>query len=522
MNILIVVDKYQSAIDRLAQPLVGHNRHFNVKVLPVHPKRPGTNVLHEAQQLMMWADLIDIHYWRSGEVLRQSFPTEFEGKPKIVCHFNPYDYDKLEWLKHYDCVVVGNSAIQNKIPYAHLIPYCIDLGFWTWNSNYTDKKVVNMTVARIEGKKGVREVAEACKKLKYKFVLVGRVSNIDYMRDIVKAGGDYIEFKENITDSQLKEVYHNSAIHVCNSVDNFESGTLPILESMATGVPVLTRSVGHVPDLYNGKNMVIREESQEDVDSLTKQLKDLMENKEWRNKLRDYAWQTVKNRPIERMARMYSKLWYQVLEDKRPLVSIIMPVFDNHESFIKSLAHASVQDYGNIEIVVVDSGDNSARSVVDKFKRKIKMPIKFIRFENEGKYTLPKARNLGVMESEGEILVFCDQRIAMKKDAVTKFVKKIQNKKWLWGVKDGVAKGFVENFSCVRRDDFIAGGMFNERIDSYGGTTQEVRTRFESKQGFAFELIDEAQAHGIAKSGSKWNKKEQVMQSKLKLFKLYG
>ncbi|MBU1759384.1 MAG: glycosyltransferase, partial [Bacteroidetes bacterium] len=55
-----------------------------------------------------------------------------------------------------------------------------------------------------------------------------------------------------------------------NSLFDFESGTLPILEAMACGVPVLTRNIGHVPDLFDGKNMVIREGEQNDVEDLKK------------------------------------------------------------------------------------------------------------------------------------------------------------------------------------------------------------------------------------------------------------
>lgn len=521
MNVLIVVDKYQSAIDRLAQSVMKYNTHLNIKVFPVHPKRNDIEVISEAQQMLMWADVIDIHYWKSGEVLRSTFPVEFEAKPKIVCHFNPYDYDKLNWMDYYDAVTVGNSTIAGFLPYAHNIPYCIDLDFWDWNPDYPKDKQVCMAVARIEGKKGVLEVAKACRDLKYKLVVAGRVSDVEHMRAVMEAGGEYIEFRENVTDEELRDIYKSSTVHVCNSVDNFESGTLPILEAMACGCPVLTRAVGHVPDLNDGKNMVVRQGSSEDIEDLKTQLKSMVENREWMLKVREAAWQTVKNRPAEKMARMYSSLYYQVYQKDRPLVSIIIPVFNKHEILIKSLAYAVTQTYPNIEVVVVDSGDEDIEGIIRKFRSEVKIPIKYLKFPHNGEYTLPKARNLGVLEAEGEILVFCDQRLAMNKDAVEIFVNNTARNTWLWGMKDNYRKGFVENFSSIRREDLISGGMFNERIDGYGGATQDIRSRFEGRLGYGFEPVD-AQATAISKSSAGWRKKADIWKSKYKLWKLYS
>lgn len=519
MNILIVVDKYQSAIHRLALSVEKYNPHLNIKIYPVHPKRNDIEVLHTAQQLLNWADLIDIHYWKSGEVLRTSFPQEFESKPRIVCHFNPYDYDKLKFQDIYDACVVGNSSIQANMPFAYLIPYGIDLNFWKYEKEHTEDKHVNMVVARIEGKKGVLEVAEACKDLGYKLTVVGRVSDGEYMQKVLSTGS-HVTFIENATDEQLRDLYYSTAVHVCNSVDDFESGTLPILEAMACGCPVLTRDIGHVPDLFNGENMSVRKGQPDDMDDLKTHLEEIVENRSWRMKMREKAWETVKNRTGERMARQFSQLYYKVAHD-RPLVSVIVPTFDRPDTLIDCLAHVVTQKYTNLEIVVADSGNTQVEQIIRKFRNNTKIPIKYIRFENNGEYTLLKARNLAVMEAEGEFLVFCDDRLAMENTAIDVMAENLQRNTWVWGIKDGYRKGFVENFSAVRREDFIAGGMFNERIDGYGGCTQEIRERFEKRQGFAFIPV-EANAKAISKSSSKHNKKESIWQSKLKLWKLYG
>src|SRR3990167_8932184 len=488
MKIAIFVDKPFSAIDRLAQIVVKYNPHFDIKIFYVHPKRNDADSLFQAQDALKWADLIDVHYWKSGLVLKTTFAVYFENKPKILCHFNLYDLEKEDW-KEYKQIVVGNQTQQNLLPRAILIPYAINLDFFRFNEQYTEEKIVNMTVARIESKKGVLEVAQACKDLGYKLRIVGRVSDGEYMQSVLDVGGD-ITFIENATEEILRDEYYKAAVHICNSTDDFESGTLPILEAMACGMPVLTRNIGNVPELFDGTNMTVREGKKEDVEDLKKQLKELMENRDVRLRLRDKAWKTVKNRSDKKMARQFSKVYYQVMSDvkEKPLVSIIVPTFDRGDAFLDCLAGIAVQDYPNFELVIADSGSFVMEAVARKFRTQTNIPTKYVRFEGYGKYTLAEARNRAVIEAQGEYLVFCDDRLKLEPNCISEFISNAKSKTWFWGTKDNTTKDFVENLSCVKRSDLIRAGMFNERMDHYGGMSQEIRTRF-AEQGFGFEFI---------------------------------
>ena len=523
MKVLIVVDKSGTAIDRLAKLVQVNHPYLDIKVLPVHPKRNDVDTMYEAVNLLKWCDVIDIHYWKSGEVLKSSFPAEFNAKPKLLFHFNPYDYDKGNWGETYDKVIVGNMDVQEKLPSGYLIPYGLDVEFFKFNENYVeeDNKVVNMVVGRIESKKGVLQVAQACKDLGYELSLVGRVSNGQYMQEVLDVGS--VTFIENATEDILLEEYSKSAIHICNSEDGFETGTLPILEAMCTGVPVLTRSVGHVPDLYNGKNMVGRSGTKEDVEDLKKHLKEMMDNYEWRRKLRENGWDTARTRDSYRMTGEIVKMYYKVFKPNMDLVSVIMPTKDNPKAFVESVIGVLQQNYEKIELVVVDSGDIPVKKIVDAVRKKANFPVKYIRFDHKNEYTLAKARNLGVIESDGEVLVFCDDRIKMEPDAVTEFVSFLPPRRgWVWGVKDNVSKGFVENFSAVRRKDLIESGMFCERVQWYGGTTQEIRTRFEVMRGFNFILVDKAKAKGVSRTSSKNSRRKSIILAKRLLYKMYG
>jgi len=85
-----------------------------------------------------------------------------------------------------------------------------------------------------------------------------------------------------------------------------------------------------------------------------------------------------------------------------PLVSIVIPVY-NQERFIEDcLISVLNQTYKNLEIVVVD--DNSSDNTREKVQK----------FENVTLLTLKKnsgpsfARNLGVSKSHGQLVAFCD------------------------------------------------------------------------------------------------------------------
>lgn len=522
MKVLIITDKLRTGIDRLTRPIEQYLTHHQIKILPVHPKRPDIESLDKAVKLMEWCDILDIHYWKSGELLRKTFGKLFDDKVKILFHFNPYDADNKEVNSRYNMVVVGNKTIHAKVPYAYLIPYGLDLDLFKFNEDYTEDKVVNMNAVRIEGKKGVLEVARACKELGYKFKLVGRVSKPAYMQEVMEAGKGIIEFIEEANDEEIVKSYHDSAIHVCNSVDNFESGTMPILESMACGVPVLTRNTGHVLDLYDGKNMVVRKGEQNDIKDLKKNLKDLMENGPWRLKIRENAYKTVRGRDARRMAYEVNKLYWKLYEPTFVPISVIIPTRDNPEAFVESLIGVLGQDYKKFEVIVADSGDVPIKKIVEEARKQTEVPIKYIHFPHKGSYTLAEARNRAVIDSDGEWLVFCDDRIRMESNALAVFEAHKKSKTWLWGMKDGIAKGFVENFSFVNRRDLIDGGMFCERMQWYGGMSQEVRERFEKGRGFSFVFIQDAKAKGIKKAKSKRSRRGSIAEAKWLIYKMYN
>lgn len=93
------------------------------------------------------------------------------------------------------------------------------------------------------------------------------------------------------------------------------------------------------------------------------------------------------------------------MSDNKPLISVIVPVY-NVEKYLKQCIDSIInQTYKNLEIILVDDGsiDNSG-IICDEYCKKDSR-IKVIHQENKG---LSAARNRGLKESKGEYISFID------------------------------------------------------------------------------------------------------------------
>jgi hypothetical protein len=537
MKVAILCDKPGSAIYRLALPIQKYNPHLDITVCSLHPKRPDPEQVSEACKAVEGADILLVSYWKSYDKLKEFLDEKRMPQHRILWHHNPYDIGLKAWGTEYESVVCHNSTIHNQIPYAHFIPQGIDLDFFEFNEDRAENNTVLMVAARIEGKKGIVPVAQACHELGYHFILVGRISDQGCFDEILRVCPD-VEFRENVTEEKLKQSYYDAQILVCNSQDDFESGPLPVLEAMACGTVVVTRNVGQIPDLYDGSNMVLRPGSVDDVEEIKKALKETIENPPFYKKVQQKQWDTVKNRSEIKMAWQFERLFYNTTLGflDQPWVSVITPIYDHPEDIAENLTCSAIQDYPYFEIVIVDSSrlgidiDKNRQLILEVFKKaklgKEPPPIKYVRMEyQEGVYTLPNARNQGVIAASGDLLVFCDERICMEPNAVSEFVRHWEPYHWMWGIKDDSVKGFVENFSAVNRKEFVFSGMFNtSTCERYGCLTQEVRTRFEARpfSPVLFKQVGSARAKSNRKTHGKCKRRKDIIKSKLTIWKLYS
>lgn len=84
-----------------------------------------------------------------------------------------------------------------------------------------------------------------------------------------------------------------------------------------------------------------------------------------------------------------------------PLVSVIIPCYNHGQYLAESIGSVQAQDYGAVEILVVDDGStDNTRQEAQKFPG-----VKYIYQSNQG---LSAARNTGIQHSKGDLLIFLD------------------------------------------------------------------------------------------------------------------
>lgn len=517
IKVLCVVDKVGTAIDRLAQGVKPYHDNIEFEIVDVHPKRPSQEQLSNFEHHALDASIIDFQYWKSAEMLLSKYDWLNEKK-LLLQHHNPYSITESGW-DHYDMVIANNETILAELELIteselELIPNTQDPNFFFFKRNFEKNKNVIMVANRIESKKGIFEVALACQELNLRLILVGSISDRGYFEEIMST--KVVEFYNQITDEELRDLYHNSTIHVCNSIDNFESGTMPILEAMMCGVPVLTRDIGHVPDIYNGENMCLNNSTPDDVETLIRLLELMMTDPKRLETMRNKAWESVKGRNHARRAYSYQKAYRHLMGDDIP-ISIVVPIYEKPEVTRECLNALAEQTYNNYEIIVVDDSDLSQENLVKDIAKTISKPVRYIH-SGKGDYGLARARNLGIIEATGDIMVFCDQRMILEPDAVSKLIENITAKTWVFGNKNG-KKTFVENFSAVYRQELIQIGMFNERITGYGGMSQDIRER-SRLNGITHTYVPDAKATPRGKSKNKYAKRGEIIDMKNILWKL--
>lgn len=109
----------------------------------------------------------------------------------------------------------------------------------------------------------------------------------------------------------------------------------------------------------------------------------------------------------------------------KPMISVIVPVYNVEKYIKKGIESLLIQSYQNIEIILVDDGspDNSP-AILDQYAKKDSR-IKVLHQKNQGVST---ARNNGIKISNGEYILFVDGDDYVRRDYVEYFYKLISKK----------------------------------------------------------------------------------------------
>lgn len=105
---------------------------------------------------------------------------------------------------------------------------------------------------------------------------------------------------------------------------------------------------------------------------------------------------------------------------KKPLISVVLPVYNVAQYLQLSVDSVLQQDYDNFEIILVDDGStDDSSSVCDDFAKRFGN-VKVIHKENAG---LGWARNTGLDNSQGEYVYFLDSDDTIQPDTLSRLVE---------------------------------------------------------------------------------------------------
>lgn len=108
----------------------------------------------------------------------------------------------------------------------------------------------------------------------------------------------------------------------------------------------------------------------------------------------------------------------------QPLVSVVIPVYNNENTIIETLSSIFCQDYKNIEVIIVDDGSTDKTPyILEQYKG----AAKIIHQSNAGSAV---ARSQGIINSKGKYIAFIDADdlwVPWKISAQVKFLERHQD-----------------------------------------------------------------------------------------------
>lgn len=139
------------------------------------------------------------------------------------------------------------------------------------------------------------------------------------------------------------------------------------------------------------------------------------------------------------------------------LVSVVMPCFNSEKTIERAIESVLNQSYPFLELLIINdfSYDNS-KLVIEKFC-KLDNRIKF--FDNDVNIGVALSRNIGIKNSIGKFLAFCDSDDFWHPEKIEKQLKYIDKYNIVCSNYKIIYNNF-DDFKIVNGPEFILGSMF--------------------------------------------------------------
>lgn len=158
------------------------------------------------------------------------------------------------------------------------------------------------------------------------------------------------------------------------------------------------------------------------------------------------------------------------------MISIIIPVYNQAQKLLKTLAGIAAQTYTDYEVIIVNDGSkDGVEAIFAAYYKKLTANNQYL-FINQSNQGAPAARNRGYQEAHGEYLFFCDADAVLKPEALDIMLGVLENNpgasysypSFYWGRKlfkvgefdaDKLRQApYIHTMALIRRADFPASG----------------------------------------------------------------
>ena len=162
------------------------------------------------------------------------------------------------------------------------------------------------------------------------------------------------------------------------------------------------------------------------------------------------------------------------------MISIIIPLYNKRKTIKKTIDSILSQTYRDLEIIVVDDG--SADGSYEYCRDRLSTCPNLKTFTEGKNYGANWARNYGARKAGGDYLFFCDGDIYLRKDALEKFKKTLEEnpkisyayssfqlgwkifKSRVFDAEELKKRNYISTMSLIRRADFPG---FDERLKKF-------------------------------------------------------
>jgi glycosyltransferase involved in cell wall biosynthesis len=321
-----------------------------------------------------------------------------DPKKVIVTYLDapPWFYNKLQ-LKQ-----VSNVKIKYKLPEKYI--------FYPANTWQHKNHIRLFEALKILKDKG----------LNINLVLTGYSSDSDHN---VRKAINQMGLKKNINHlgyvkrEDMPYIYRNATMLVFPSL--FEGFGIPVLEAMRSECPVVCSGRTSIPEIGGDSVLYFNSKNSNDI---AEKIKTVYEDKCLRVELAKKGIKQAEKFSYEKCCKItvesLKRLIYEPLTD--PLISIIIPSYNQGKFIEKTIQSILHQDYDNYEIIIMDGGSND--ETIDTIRKYAEKYPKLLTWESKKDKGQSHAINKGLFISKGEILAYLNSDDTYEKRAFSKVI----------------------------------------------------------------------------------------------------